>query len=127
MLNEDAVEAAMVERGITPVIFSGMPLWQQMAMVSQADLVVGPHGAGLSHLLLARPGAKIVEIIPIEDGTYVLRFNYARLSMLRGFDYAAWVQEVHSESNQDWTLGLEEFLAFFDKEPGVLNPASATP
>lgn len=115
MLNEAALESELRRRGITPVIFTGMPQWQQIALVAQADLVVSPHGAGLAHLLLARPGARVFEILPIDDGTYQLRFNYARLSMMRGLAYSAWVQQVQSGLlNQDWTLDMPGFLSFLD-------------
>lgn len=115
MRNEAALEEAMLARGITPVLFAAMPLRRQIALVAQAEVIVAPHGAGLAHLLLARPGTRVFEILPIEDGTYNLRFNFARLSMMRGLAYSAWVQEVRPRvSDQDWALDLPRFLDALD-------------
>lgn len=42
----------------------GMPLAEQIALFSSADMVVAQHGAALSNLIWAKPGAKVVEIMP---------------------------------------------------------------
>jgi len=39
-------------------------LSEQILMVQQADIIVGMHGAGLSHILWARPGTLLLELKP---------------------------------------------------------------
>lgn len=113
LLNEAAVEDAAVARGFTVHQFSSIPIWHQIALAHSARVVMGPHGAGLAHLIAARHNTKVIEIIPIKDGTYQLRFNYARLSIIKGLDYRGWI-EVQDEGADAWTLDVEPFLNFLD-------------
>lgn len=69
-----------------------MPLWQQVFVVSSAKRIVAPHGAGLAHLVFSEPGTHITEIVPVQDGTYFLRLNYARLSLVMGHRYRGWLE-----------------------------------
>ncbi|MBH0238445.1 glycosyltransferase family 61 protein [Methylobrevis albus] len=90
---EDRLEAALESRGFTPLLFSKLPFAHQIAAAMAADVIVAPHGAGLSHILFAKPTARIVELLPVSPGTHHLRFNYAKLSILRNLDYRAFVEE----------------------------------
>ena len=42
---------------------------EQAALFDAADLVVGPHGAGLTNALFCRPGAKMLELLPAASVT----------------------------------------------------------
>lgn len=42
----------------------GLPLAEQIAIFSSAEMIVAQHGAALSNLLWARPGTAVVEIMP---------------------------------------------------------------
>ncbi|CAB9519840.1 Inherit from strNOG: K03714 glycoprotein 2-beta-D-xylosyltransferase [Seminavis robusta] len=46
------------------VVLEEHDMAEQIVMFQQADVVVGMHGAGLSHILLARPGTTLLEIRP---------------------------------------------------------------
>lgn len=120
MLNEAAIEDAARERGFTVLHFEHLPLWHQLAIVRNAKIIMAPHGAGLAHLLIAQSGAKVIEILPIRrgDGTYFLRWNYARISLVRGHTYAAWLEEQPLGRDQ-WETRLDEFLPFLDKQLGA--------
>ena len=117
LLNEEAVEAGFKDRGFAVYEFSKIPLWQQIALVYSAKVVAGPHGAGLSHLIFAKSGAKIIEIIPIKDGVYQLRFNYARLSIIKNLDYNGWLETQNLGVN-DWSLDVAQFFDFVDAALG---------
>lgn len=114
LINEEEVEAAIASRGFISYQFADIPLWHQIALVHSAQVVLGPHGAGLAHLLFARPGIRVIEIIPIKDGSYRLRFNYARLSIIKTLDYHGWIEEQHLGIN-NWSLDVAGFLAFLDE------------
>lgn len=113
LTNEAELEALLGERGYSCLTFAGMPLWKQIAMVSQADSIVAPHGAGLSHLMFLQKTCTVTEILPIKSDTYVLRFNYARLSIVRGLKYKCWV-EPQPANEDSWSVNLKDFLQFFD-------------
>ena len=113
MLNEAELETELMRRGFACVTFSDIPLWKQMAILASARIVVAPHGAGLSHIIGLPAGANIVEILPIREGTYFLRLNYARLASIRGHNYAMWVEE--QDAGVDcWELSTADFLRFLD-------------
>lgn len=109
MTNEADVEALMRSRGFLVVTMGDIPVWKQIHIAASAKVIVAPHGAGLAHLINARRGTRVVEILPITDGVYQLRFNYARLSLVLGHHYDAWL-EPHI--GDPWSTDLEAFSAF---------------
>ncbi|MHC2019054.1 glycosyltransferase family 61 protein [Methylobacterium sp. CM6247] len=111
MSNEKEIECKLAESGYQIVSFAGLPLWQQFFIAFSAKDIVAPHGAGLSHLILSPPGTKVTEILPVSDGTYALRFNYARLSLLRGHHYRAWL-EPQTGAENSWSVDTDTFLKY---------------
>lgn len=81
---EPALEAALREQGFEIVYCEALPLLAQVALFAEARLIVGLHGAGLSHLVWATGAVQVAEIFP--EGC----FNdcYARLASGMGFNYA---------------------------------------
>jgi len=114
MVNEEFVEKEMSARGFDVLRMADLPIADQIAAAAGAKVIAGPHGAGLAHILFAARGAKIVEILPIMDGAYALRFNYARLSTALGHDYHAWLEPQRAGADR-WTTELPEFLPFLDE------------
>ena len=54
----------------------GFSLIEQMARFAWADLVIAQHGAALSNLLWARPGTRVIEIVPRESETPLRRDDF---------------------------------------------------
>lgn len=111
MANEADVEAHAQSLGFEVLDFATLPLWHQIAIAHNAETIMSPHGAGLSHLIFAKPGTQVIELLPIHDGTYQLRFNYARLSMLKGLDYSAWLEPQQPQMSS-WHLDMDNFKPF---------------
>ncbi|CAA2104489.1 hypothetical protein MBUL_02729 [Methylobacterium bullatum] len=114
MKNEADVEAVARKLGFTVMEFSKIPLWHQFAIARHASVIMSPHGAGLSHIIVANPGLQVIEILPIMEGTYQLRFNYARLSIVKGHQYSAWLEPQHPGFDA-WTVDLPAFTTFLKK------------
>ncbi len=95
MLNEAVLEAALARLGFSAVTLSSLSLAEQISRVRRARMIVAPHGAGLAHLLLARPGTQVLEITNSRDGFHHLTFGMARLSRLRGHRHTIWLQHGH--------------------------------
>lgn len=114
LVNELEVENLARAQGFVVMEFSSIPVAQQVAIVANADVVMSPHGAGLSHIVFSRPGTQIIEILPIMDGSYRLRFNYARLSIIKGHRYSAWL-EPQRPGKDKWTVDLAAFSDFLNK------------
>ncbi len=59
------VQEALAAVGDTVAVrLEDCDLFEQMMLFSRAWRVVGQHGAGLAHMIWARPGAGLVEILP---------------------------------------------------------------
>ena len=82
-------------------------------MWHNAEASMSPHGAGRSQLIFAKPGTQVIELLPIQDGTYQLRFNYARLSILKGLDYTAWLEPQQPQINE-WQVDTSRFTPFLE-------------
>lgn len=61
--NEHEIERVLEDKGFRVLYFESMPFAEQLKAVRSADVVVSPHGAGLSNLIVAKPGTKVVEIM----------------------------------------------------------------
>ena len=62
LLNEVEVESSLAKLGFRIVTLAGMPVREQISLFSKARCIVSPHGAGLTNLMFAPPGASVVEI-----------------------------------------------------------------
>mgnify|MGYP000005136142 CR=1 FL=1 len=60
--NQDAVEEVLARHGITTIRPEEHSLGAQVALFQNAELIVGPHGAGLANIVFASPGTQVVEI-----------------------------------------------------------------
>jgi hypothetical protein len=60
--DEDRLVALLKPLGFTCLTLSGRPIDEQIQLFARADVVVGPHGGGLSNLVWCRPGTAVVEL-----------------------------------------------------------------
>jgi hypothetical protein len=64
VINEDLLRRELERRGFTVVTLGGRLVAEQINMFRNADIVVGPHGAGLSNIVFCEPGAVLYEFVP---------------------------------------------------------------
>jgi capsular polysaccharide biosynthesis protein len=64
VLNEDEVMNCLSNHGFAKVILDGKTVREQAEIFSSAELVVAPHGAGLTNSLFCSEGTAVVEIFP---------------------------------------------------------------
>jgi hypothetical protein len=62
ILNEDAVEDRLAERGFERLHLARMPVDDLVRVFANAEIVLGPHGSGLTNILFSPPGTRIIEI-----------------------------------------------------------------
>jgi hypothetical protein len=60
--DEERLIPRLESLGVTCLTLSGRPLDEQIELFSRAELVIGPHGGGLSNLVWCRPGTAVVEL-----------------------------------------------------------------
>jgi hypothetical protein len=108
--NEPDLEAALEGLGISVIRFSEHTLARQIVMAHHARLMIGLHGAGLSHVLNMKAGSSILEIVPNQDGYHSQRFNFARLSRVRHHRHTLWLNTINPV-NQQWATDVPKIAA----------------
>lgn len=84
VLNEEAVVECLDEYGFTRFVPGEHSIREQIATMSNAEVVVGPHGAGLANLLHCPEETKVLELMPESD----IRGHFFNLSYKLGLEYA---------------------------------------
>jgi hypothetical protein len=77
---------------------SADPVRDQMVQVHQCDIILGVHGAGLTHLLWLHEGSAVVEILPARKDDVAPYMYFKNLAMLTGSPYYM-VKGTHNEAN----------------------------
>ncbi|WP_151734201.1 glycosyltransferase family 61 protein ['Paenibacillus yunnanensis' Narsing Rao et al. 2020] len=62
IVNEEAVLRCLQPHGFVPVCLEDFTLAEQIQLFAAADIIAGPHGAGLANLAFCRPGTRVIEI-----------------------------------------------------------------
>lgn len=89
IVNEDAVCALMERFGFEIVTPGEMTVEEQMVAFRDAEIIVGPHGAGLTNLVYCRSG-RATRVVELAQMSYVPGF-YVRICQAKGLDYAAMI------------------------------------
>ncbi|PQO29991.1 glycosyltransferase family 61 protein [Blastopirellula marina] len=64
VVEEEKLIAALAPLGFQSVRLESLSVQQQIELFQRAEMVVGPHGAGLTNLAYCRPGTAVLEIAP---------------------------------------------------------------
>lgn len=64
VLNEPELEASLQSIGFEIVHADALSVAQQARVFSEAELIVGPHGAAMTNLMFSAKGARLVEFMP---------------------------------------------------------------
>ncbi len=87
IMNESELMGVLGPAGYERVTLAGRSLAEQVALFSRATHIVGAHGAGLTNIVFAPHGARLLEIFPASYGTPA----YWVLAGGQGFSYATYV------------------------------------
>ncbi|OIP68721.1 MAG: hypothetical protein AUK43_15090 [Oscillatoriales cyanobacterium CG2_30_40_61] len=83
IVNEDEVLELLNKLGFITVYFEKMSMLEKVALMSRAEVVIGLCGAGLTNLVFANPGTKVIEIFPPN----YIHFTYYILCHQLGLEY----------------------------------------
>jgi capsular polysaccharide biosynthesis protein len=119
--NEPDLVIALEARGFRAVHLSALPFLEQAQLLRDAQVTIGLHGAGLSHVLFQQPGGALVEIFPSSYGTmsfYVMAvamgnryFTYNEEAVVPG----AWTQ------CDDIVVDVDAFMQGLDRHVLIDN------
>lgn len=84
--NEAEHEAFFRDLGFTKVALEDHSLLEQLQLIRSAEVIVGPHGAGMAHLSTCRPGTCFIELTSRQ---YIIRGvnNFDPVAVARGVNY----------------------------------------
>ena len=99
VLNEDEVFGRLERHGFERVTPGRLPLAEQIALFSEAQIVVGTHGAGLTNIVFMPEGGRVIETF----GRNVMPSAFVWLSHLSGHAHAHIVSD-ETEANLDYRL-----------------------
>lgn len=99
LLNEEALWEIAKGHGFERFEAKGDNHAEQVRLFSQAEVVVGVHGAGLGNLAFCRPGTQVIELFP-ENFT---KSTYLWLSKRLGLDYS-WLIGEPGDYDQAFVL-----------------------
>ena len=108
ILNDAELESMLTARGFEMVTLGSQSIYEQARIFAEADVIVAQHGAALTNLLYASPGAKVVEIFPFPGHDEI---HYRKICPVLGLDYhrAEQIPEGRGGRNADGRLDLATF------------------
>lgn len=106
MRNEEALITALEKLGVQAVSMTGKTLDEQISIISNVRLIVAPHGAGLTNILYAAPGAHLYELF---SASYTVNC-YQALAQAVGIGYTNSVFQPTSGDGHStvWSADVDE-------------------
>ncbi|EFA03354.1 EGF domain-specific O-linked N-acetylglucosamine transferase [Tribolium castaneum] len=102
ILNEDELVEALAKNHdyeVQKVVYNkDVPFKKQLEITRNSDVLIGVHGAGLTHLLFLPDWAAVFELYNCEDANC-----YFDLARLRGLKYVTWEKLDKLKSQEDGT------------------------
>jgi capsular polysaccharide biosynthesis protein len=107
MMNEEAMIDFLKQYGFEIVYFEKMSVREQANCMAKAEVVIAPHGSGLTNLIFCQPGTKVIEIL----SPSWLNACYWMLSQTCQLDYFCLVGEASIENSEN----LAQYQAYYVK------------
>lgn len=97
------LSASVSDIQLNVVRFESLPIRDQIDIIRHTDILVGVHGAGLTHSMFLRQNSAVVEILP-QDFNYKGFRNLAQLARLQYFPIRAQRTIDSSNDDQSWQM-----------------------
>jgi Glycosyltransferase 61 len=107
VVNEDELLTALATLGFEVIVPGALTFGEQVAAFSSADVVVGPHGAGLANAIFMPRGSTIVELHHADSGLT----HYERLAALVGLRYHGLACDPDETLPRDMVVGVDAAAA----------------
>ena len=102
--------AAAPAAAVVPIIvkeFISLSMKDSMKLFSSTDIVLGPHGAGLSNILFMKPGRGVIEFMVAGKDVNAC---YMYLTIKLGLRYHTW-SDPKSTQNGAMTVDINEIIS----------------
>ena len=90
LLNEEELFLNLKHRGFEKVCAETLSFEQQVRLFSEAEVVLGPHGAGLANIMFMEQGGLVIELVPYRKP----KPHYLNMAAAFGLRYACITDEV---------------------------------
>lgn len=93
----ESVKKAVPHLHLEIVDFAAFSFAEQLRIVRETDLLIGVHGAGLTHTMFLPPGSAVVEILP---GDFA-HLGFRNLAQMLGHQYYRTHAKMHGDATGD--------------------------
>lgn len=133
--NEEAVFAGLREYGFERVLLEELSFLDQVQLFYDAELIIGPHGAGLTNLLFCREDAAVIELFSPNYVNVIywslanqIGLDYGYLRGIGGSDLANRGRRVHEDITIDTAQlrRLVEEILHQAHRPGARSSAASS-
>jgi capsular polysaccharide biosynthesis protein len=117
LVNEAEQIQKLLPLGFEIITPSSLNLIEQIVAFSDAELVFGTHGAGLTNIAFAPRASKLLEIFP---GHY-MDGSYFSLKQLIGQEYRSWTSKnplgkEAQGTHQPWSLAIDTVIEWLNSQ-----------
>ncbi len=114
IVNERTLVSKLWELGFEEYTLSGMSFSDQVTLFSSADMIVAPHGSGLTNMTWAPPGTPVVEIF----GDYV---NPCYMTLAAALDHPYGFVQGTPQPDKDIAVDPYEVLEVIERTASEVN------
>lgn len=115
ILNEDQVIDLLEKKGFVTVFLESMSVLEQASYFAHAKVIIATHGAGLTNLLFARSGTKVIEIF-LRNGVSSLYWQLCQTCHLSHYHLVQNGEGVTALeiNNQDFFVNIHDLTNILD-------------
>lgn len=107
MQNEEQLIARLVSLGFEILEPENVPITQAIALLSSAEIVVGPSGSGMFNVVFCHPGTKIIDIESEDHWIYAHAGLFASCELRYGI-FVGQVDKADPRSvHRSWTVNID--------------------
>lgn len=92
--NEVELIEILEQQGFAIIQLEYLNFDEQAYLFSNAEYIIGAHGAGLANMVFCQPGTKIIELMP----DTLVRWCYRQIAMVADLSYQCVITKSYSES-----------------------------
>ena len=116
VVNEAELEARLEKEGFQSIQLAKLPPEEQIGLFEGAEMIVAPHGMGLTHLIMSERIGRVVELFPPHGGTSA----YAFVCKAGGIQYSHIVGTEAPDSQGDFVIDVDEVISIISATGGSI-------
>lgn len=103
VVNEDQLYGRLKHYDFIMLALEGLSLSAQISIFSDAEFIIGPHGAAFTNILFSNPGTSVIELCPERYSTD----SFKIISAILGLNYMAMSASTSDDQTHDMVVDVE--------------------